>query len=93
MRTREDLENAAADLGWDRLGGTARNTDIYRNTPHSIMVDFSRDGMIVEARLFVDAPDPRQTLPPKVVAAVTKNNVNKHRRIRSWMYDHQTRTA
>ena len=93
-RTREELKVAAAELGWQRVVGTVRNTDIYRNAPHSVMVDFSRDGMmVIEARLFADAPDVRQTLPPRVLAAVTKNSVNKNRRIRSWFYDYQARSA
>lgn len=91
--TREDIKGAANDLGWSRVDGLTRNTDVYRNAPHSIMVDFSRDGMIINASLFIDAPDARTTLPPKVVKTVTKHDANKYRRIRSWLYDHQTRIA
>lgn len=89
--TREQLSGAAADMGWRRVAGTERHTDIYRSEPHSIMVDFSRDGMVIEARLFADAPDPRQTLPPRMLAEVGKNTGNKRQRIKSWMYHYQNR--
>ena len=91
--TRDELKGAAEDLGWSLVAGTSRYVDVFRNEPYSIMVDFSRDGVIVEARLFRDAPDPRQALPPRLLASVTKNNAGKRRRIRSWLYDHQTRVA
>jgi hypothetical protein len=91
--TREELRGAASELGWGRLPDTETLTDVYRNAPYSVMVEFSRDGMVIEARLFSDAPDSRQKLPPRIVAAVDKGNQNKRRRIRAWFYDYRIRAS
>lgn len=87
--TREVLKEAAADLGWNAIANTDRYVDIYRCEPYSVMVHYTRDGMVVDAHLLTDPPDTRQKLPPRVVAAVGKVNANKRRRIRSWLYNYK----
>lgn len=89
--TREELRVAATDLGWERLDRTAATVDVYRCAPHSILVDFRRgaDDAIHEARLFRDAPDGRQQLPPRLLAEATAMDSNKRRRVRSWLYDYR----
>lgn len=87
--TREELKDSAANQGWVAIDNTDRYVDIYRAEPYSIMVHFTRDGMIIDAQLFTDPPDARLKLAPRIVAAVDKHNANKQRRIRAWMYDHK----
>jgi hypothetical protein len=87
--TREELIEAAPGLDWAPVNSGDRYVDIYRAEPYSIMVHFSRDGMVINAHLFRDPPDTRQQLPPRVLAEVDKFTPNKRRRIRSWMYDYK----
>jgi len=85
--TRDTIREAASDLGWVALDNIDRYVDIYRTEPYSVMVHFTRDGMVIDASLFTDAPDARQKLPPRIVRSVGKFDANKQRRIRSWLYD------
>jgi hypothetical protein len=88
--TRDELREAADDLGWRRLADTTPHSDVYRCEPYSVVVEFSRDdAMVIQARLFSDAPDPRLNLPPRILAEVDKGNQNKRRRIRAWFYDYR----
>lgn len=91
--TRDELKEAARDLGWAAVDSRNSRVDIYRAVPYSVMVEFSRDGMIIAAQLFGDAPEARQQLPPRLLAEVGKNNANKRRRIRSWFYDYRQAAA
>jgi hypothetical protein len=92
MSSRDDISAAAGDLGWAAISTQGR-VDIYRSEPYSIMVEFQRDNAVCQASLFADAPEVRQNLQPRVLKAVTKFDTNKYRRIRSWLYDYQSRLA
>lgn len=88
-QTRQELIGAAQDLRWNVIDTGQKFVDVYRCEPYSIMVTFSRDGMVTDAMLFTDPPDARQQLPPRVLAECHKFDANKYRRIRSWLYDYK----
>lgn len=91
--TRDELKESAERLGWGPPLNNESHVDIYRAEPYSIMVEFSRDGMITHAHLFTDPPDRRQQLQPRVIASADKFTANKRRRVLSWFYHYKQESA
>lgn len=79
---RTELRECAEHNGWEVIEGSADDpADVYRQAPFSVLVDFRKDDSVASARLFHDAPDPRQILPPRVIGEIFPHGEGRPKRV------------